>query len=134
MNSTTGPVAAVSLTPVPVEPGSADTCELSMPAAPPRAPPLDGSFGFVDPSADALSDPPSVLRSDPPHPIISPTASTTANPLPRLDLFMLEARDLEKTYRSGERTLTVLRDVNLRVGDGDFIAILGPSGSGKTTL
>jgi putative ABC transport system ATP-binding protein len=47
---------------------------------------------------------------------------------------MLEAKDLEKTYRSGERTLTVLRDVNLSVGDGDFIAILGPSGSGKTTL
>ncbi len=47
---------------------------------------------------------------------------------------MLIAKDLEKTYRSGERTLTVLRDVNLHVGEGDFIAILGPSGSGKTTL
>mgnify|MGYP002779296839 FL=1 len=54
--------------------------------------------------------------------------------LPTLNIIMLEAKDLEKTYRSGDRTLTVLRDVNLRVGDGDFIAILGPSGSGKTTL
>jgi putative ABC transport system ATP-binding protein len=47
---------------------------------------------------------------------------------------MLIARDLEKSYRSGERALTVLRDVNLHIGEGDFVAILGPSGSGKTTL
>ncbi|MEX2583021.1 MAG: ABC transporter ATP-binding protein [Gemmatimonadota bacterium] len=47
---------------------------------------------------------------------------------------MLQAKDLEKTYRSGDRSLTVLREVNLHVGEGDFIAILGPSGSGKTTL
>jgi putative ABC transport system ATP-binding protein len=47
---------------------------------------------------------------------------------------MLIAKDLEKTYRSGDRSLTVLRDVNLHVAEGDFIAILGPSGSGKTTL
>jgi putative ABC transport system ATP-binding protein len=47
---------------------------------------------------------------------------------------MLVAKDLEKTYRSGDRSLTVLRDVNLFVPDGDVVAILGPSGSGKTTL
>jgi len=47
---------------------------------------------------------------------------------------MLIAKELEKTYRSGDRALTVLRDVNLELGEGDFLAILGPSGSGKTTL
>jgi len=47
---------------------------------------------------------------------------------------MLIARGLEKTYRSGDRTLTVLRDVDLDIEEGDFVAILGPSGSGKTTL
>ncbi|HEX6923953.1 MAG TPA: ABC transporter ATP-binding protein [Longimicrobiaceae bacterium] len=47
---------------------------------------------------------------------------------------MLIAEDLEKSYRSEGRSLTVLRGVNLRVHEGDFVAVLGPSGSGKTTL
>src|SRR5690606_3114071 len=43
-------------------------------------------------------------------------------------------RDLEKSYLSGGRPLTVLQKVNLELAAGDFLAILGPSGSGKTTL
>ena len=47
---------------------------------------------------------------------------------------VLRAEHLTKTYRSGERTLTVLRDVSLTVPEGSRCAIVGPSGSGKTTL
>lgn len=47
---------------------------------------------------------------------------------------MLIADGLEKRYLSGERSLRVLRDVSLNIGDGEFVAILGPSGSGKSTL
>lgn len=47
---------------------------------------------------------------------------------------VLRAEHLTKTYRSGERTLTVLRDVSFTVPEGSRCAIVGPSGSGKTTL
>src|SRR3954463_8296925 len=47
---------------------------------------------------------------------------------------MLIARDLTKSYKSGESELTVLRDVSFTIPQGAFVAIVGPSGSGKTTL
>ncbi|MDE3152426.1 MAG: ABC transporter ATP-binding protein [Gemmatimonadota bacterium] len=47
---------------------------------------------------------------------------------------MLEARNLTKEYRVGDRPLTVLRDVSFTIPQGAFVAIIGPSGSGKTTL
>ena len=47
---------------------------------------------------------------------------------------ILEVKDLSKTYRSGERSLTVLDGVNFTIAAGDTCAIVGPSGSGKTTL
>ena len=47
---------------------------------------------------------------------------------------MLKATNLTKEYQSGDHRLTVLRDVNFTIDQGDFVAIVGPSGSGKTTL
>ena len=47
---------------------------------------------------------------------------------------MLEVSNLTKTYRSGDRDLTVLRDVSFAVEHGSTCAVVGPSGSGKTTL
>ncbi len=51
-----------------------------------------------------------------------------------IEASVLRAEHLTKTYRSGERTLTVLRDVSLSVDEGARCAVVGPSGSGKTTL
>jgi len=46
----------------------------------------------------------------------------------------LEIRHLSKSFTSGGRQLTVLRDVELIMQRGDSLAVLGPSGSGKSTL
>ncbi|MDE7381981.1 MAG: ABC transporter ATP-binding protein [Muribaculaceae bacterium] len=43
---------------------------------------------------------------------------------------MLELKNIRKSYGN----LDVLRGVNLRVDDGEIVALLGPSGAGKTTL
>lgn len=47
---------------------------------------------------------------------------------------ILKAEGLVKEYLDGERKLTVLNDVSLTVGAGEFISIIGQSGSGKSTL
>jgi putative ABC transport system ATP-binding protein len=47
---------------------------------------------------------------------------------------VLEVHQLTKTYRSGERDLTVLKEVSFTLAAGATCAIVGPSGSGKTTL
>jgi putative ABC transport system ATP-binding protein len=47
---------------------------------------------------------------------------------------MIELAGINKSYRIGARTIPVLRDVNLRVNEGEFVAIMGSSGSGKSTL
>ena len=47
---------------------------------------------------------------------------------------MIEIRHLNKTYRTAEKDIVALEDINLTIRDGEIFGIIGLSGAGKSTL
>ena len=46
---------------------------------------------------------------------------------------ILELQDVEKIYGEKDNQVTALRNINLKIEEGEFVAIVGTSGSGKST-
>jgi putative ABC transport system ATP-binding protein len=47
---------------------------------------------------------------------------------------LIDLRDVFKNYTTGAGEVSVLKDINLQVREGEFVSVVGPSGSGKSTM
>lgn len=47
---------------------------------------------------------------------------------------IIQLKGINRTYNNGGQALSVLKNIDLTINSGEFVAIIGPSGSGKSTL
>lgn len=47
---------------------------------------------------------------------------------------MIDLNNINRHFKNGNETNHILKDINIHIEEGEFIAIMGPSGSGKSTL
>lgn len=47
---------------------------------------------------------------------------------------MVDLKGIYKWFNTGNNRTFILKDINLRINEGEFVSIMGPSGSGKSTL
>ena len=50
------------------------------------------------------------------------------------DMSLIELKGIERVFQLGDATVHALAGLNLRIDNGEYLAVMGPSGSGKSTL
>ncbi len=68
------------------------------------------------------------------QPKIEESVEVSSQPVASTGVASLEFTGVSKSYGTGEQRTVVLNDINLRIEEGEFVAIVGFSGSGKSTL
>jgi putative ABC transport system ATP-binding protein len=58
----------------------------------------------------------------------------SAESVPQVASAVVDVQDVVKVFKKDAEEITVLNGIDLRVPEGEFVALMGPSGSGKTTL
>jgi putative ABC transport system ATP-binding protein len=61
-------------------------------------------------------------------------AESTVTSLQAPPRTIIELEAVRKTYATGAISVEALRGIDMRIGEGEYVAIVGPSGSGKSTL
>src|SRR3984957_2312769 len=62
------------------------------------------------------------------------TAVGGVSPMDATSRPILQIRDLEVVYGTGEGALRAISGLTLSIGEGEFVSVVGPSGCGKSTL
>jgi len=64
----------------------------------------------------------------------NPTNESPEGGVTEMTIPIIQVQDVNKEYGKGKKTVAALKDINIEIQKGEFIAVVGPSGCGKSTL